>query len=131
MHLGVNLRKAFLGGVKNLNPPDSDLQQREYHQVDTLVHEFCKLLGKCGVPEYGCGTLDFSDYLNLELEQGCSPEKTNYYNLCKKMSLDRQVGSRYFVTASNAGKILFLREAALDFLWYTGKMKVTNWSGMY
>ena len=121
MHLGVNLRKAFLSGVKNLNPPDSDLQQREYHQVDTLVHEFCKLLGKCGVPEYGCGTLDFPDYLNLALEQGCSPEKTNYYNLCKKMSLDRQVGSRYFVTASNAGKILFLREAALDFLRYTGK----------
>ena len=37
------------------------------------------------------------------------------------MKLDRQVGSRYFVTASNAGKVLFLREAALDFLQYTGK----------
>lgn len=37
------------------------------------------------------------------------------------MKLDRQVGSRYFVTASNAGKILFLREAALNFLQYTGK----------
>ena len=68
------------------------------------------------MPEYGCGTLDFPDYLNLELEQGCSPEKRNYYNLCKKMSLDRQVGSRYFITASNAGKILFFQEAALDFL---------------
>ena len=38
-----------------------------------------------------------------------------------KIRLDRQVGSRYFVTASNAGKILFLREAALDFFIYTGK----------
>ena len=27
MHLGVNLRKAFLNGVKNLNPPESDAQQ--------------------------------------------------------------------------------------------------------
>ena len=121
MHLGINLRRAFLSGIRNLNPPESDVQQREYHQVDTLVHEFCKLFGKCGVPEYGCGALDFPDYLNLELEQACSPEKTSYYQFCKKISLDRQVGSRYFVTASNAAKIIFLQEAALDFLRFTRK----------
>ena len=79
-----------------------------YHQVDTLVHEFCKLFGKCGMPEYGGGTLDFPDFLNLQLEQGCLLEKASYYQVCKKISLDKQVGSRYFVTASNAGKILFL-----------------------
>ena len=73
------------------------------------------------MPEYGCGTLDFPDFLDLKLEQGCLPEKGSYCQVCKKILLDRQVGSRYFVTASNAGKFLFLREAALDFLLFTGK----------
>ena len=30
-------------------------------------------------------------------------------------------GSRYFVTASNACKIIFLKDAAIDFLNFTGK----------
>ena len=121
MHLGINLRKAFLSGTRSLNPPDSCLQQRDHHQVDSFVHEFCKLFGSSGVPEYGCGTLAFPDYLTLAMEGKHFPEKRDYYNLCAKVKLDRQVGSRYFVTASNAGKVLFLREAALDFLQYTGK----------
>ena len=121
MHLGVNLRKAFLSGTRSLNPPDSSAQQREHHQVDTLVHEFCKLFGRSGVPEYGCGTLAFPDYLKLAMEGEHFPEKRDYYSLCAKVKLDRQVGSRYFVTASNAGKVLFLQEAALDFLRYTDK----------
>ena len=37
--------------------------------------------------------------------------------------MERQVGSRYFVTAPNAGKVLFLREAAISFLNYTRKDK--------
>ena len=35
--------------------------------------------------------------------------------------MERQVGSRYFITACNAGKIFFLQEAAIAFLLYTGK----------
>lgn len=50
-------------------------------------------------------------------------DDTLYYQHCKKMKLDRQVESRYFVTAANAGKVLFLREAAISFLKYTGKDK--------
>ena len=50
-------------------------------------------------------------------------DDTLYYQHCKKMKLDRQVGSKYFVTAANAGKILFLQEAAISFLKYTGKDK--------
>ena len=42
MHLGINLRKAFLCGAKN--PEDND-SPREYHPTDTLVYEFCKLFG--------------------------------------------------------------------------------------
>lgn len=121
MHLGINLRKAFLDGVRSLTCADSTdtVQQRESHQTDTMVHEFCKLLGKHGVPEYGLGSLAFPDFLEEASTSGS--EKASYYQLCAKVRLERQVGSRYFVTACNAGKILFLREAAVDFLQYSGK----------
>lgn len=119
MHLGVNLRKAFLDGMKAVANGDSnDSQQREHHKSDTFVHEFCKLLGQHGVPEYGHGNLAFPDFLE---ERSTSSEKASYYQTCLRVKLDRQVGSRYFVTAANAGKILFLQEAAVDFLQYCGK----------
>lgn len=118
MHLGVNLRKAFLEGIKSVTSVDS-VQQHEYHQADVLVHEFCKLFGKTGVPEYGLGTLGFPDF--LEEHSNSASEKTSYYQLCSKVRLDRQVGSRYFVSAANAGKILFLQEAAVDYLQYSDK----------
>ena len=57
MHLGSNLRKAFLDGIKLLskdnevNPSD----RREFNPVETFIYEFCKLLGTNGVPENGCG----------------------------------------------------------------------------
>ena len=115
MHLGVNLRKAFLSGVKKAFPSDVSTNRREYNRTDTFVHEFCKLFGRHGVPEYGCGASAFSDYLQIMRNEDC------YYQNCIKISLDRQVGSRYFVTTSNAGKAFFLRDAALTFLQYTGK----------
>ena len=37
------------------------------------------------------------------------------------MRLHRQIGSRYFVTASNACKVLILKDAAIAFLTFTGK----------
>ena len=112
MHLGVNLRKAFF---------DTDESNSDNASSDVLVHEFCKLLsktgGKHGIPEYGHGAIAFPDYLALMAD---SSEAT-YYQQCAKIKLDRQVGSRYFVTAANAGKVLFMREAAISFLKYTGK----------
>lgn len=124
MHLGVNLRKAFLDGLKTIKSSCSSAQpseRREYHQTDTLVHEFCKLFGRHGVPEYGCGASTFLDFLNLMLNEHRSPDQAEYYTLCSKISLDRQIGSKCFVTAHNAGKILFLVSAACDFLEYSGK----------
>ena len=44
-----------------------------------------------------------------------------YYRACRDITLDRQVGSRYFVTASNASKLFFLKDAVIKFLDYTGK----------
>ncbi len=127
MHLGVNLRKAFVDGTKVTSTTEEPSERREYNQIDTLVHEFCKLFGKHGVPEYGAGASKFVDFLNLMLEEGRSPPaKAAYYLCCTKISLARQVGSRYFVTASNASKSLFLVEAACDFLKYTGKDTVGN-----
>lgn len=116
MHLGVNLRKAFCDAFK---ADSNDTNRQDNPRADVLVHEFCKLLGQHGVPEYGLGSLVFPDFLSCDSE----PEKKEYYEQCRKIKLDRQVGSRYFVTAANAAKILFLQEAALDFLVYCGKHK--------
>ena len=49
------------------------------------------------------------------------PKPLHYYQLCAGIGLDRQVGSRYFESASNAAKIIFLAEAAIQFIEYTGK----------
>lgn len=118
MHLGVNLRKAFLSGFD----ASSDSCDRQYHPVDTLVHEFCKVFGKHGTPEYGCGVLEFQDFLVISSgDSSLSDESREYYRLCAGVSLHRQVGSRYFVTASNATEIVFLTEAAVHFLQYTGR----------
>ena len=116
MHLGCNLRKAFLDGIRH--DKQSDGNHRDYPTVDTLVYEFCKLFGCSGVPEYGCGVLAFPDFLKLKQED---LKDDSYYHLCSTIILDRQVGNRYFVTASNAGKILFLKDAAIQFLNFTGR----------
>ena len=115
MHL---LRKAFLEGTKDHNTLELHVH-REYDQTDTLIHEFCKLFGRHGTPEYGCGGLAFPDFLAIKNEE----QTKSYYQLCSNVVLDRQVGSRYFVSAANACKIFFLTKAALEFLEYTGKDK--------
>jgi len=115
MHLGVNLRKAFF---------DTEASGTDIASSDVLVHEFCKLLSKSGgnhgIPEYGHGAIASPDFLALMASQ-CDSSEATYYQQCAKIKLDRQVGSRYFVTAANAGKVLFLREAAISFLKYMGK----------
>ena len=118
MHLGVNLRKAFF------DTTESGIEGSA--SSDVLVHEFCKLLSKNGVkhgiPEYAHGAVAFPDFLALMASQSSSSE-AKYYQQCTEVKMERQVGSRYFVMAYNAGKILFLREAAISFLKYTGKEK--------
>ena len=116
MHLGINLRKAFLVGINN----DSE---KRYHRVDTLVHEFCKLFGKLGVPEYCSGVVSFPDFLEIKIRSASEDQlsELTYYHNCLKLRLHRQVGSRYFVSASNACKILYLRHAAIEYLKFTGK----------
>ena len=121
MHVGINLRKAFLCGIA-CDDASSTSSERMHHPVDTLVHEFCKVFGKHGTPEYGCGVLNFQDFLTLMFtDSSLSNGSQEYYQSCARVNLDRQIGSRYFVTAANATKIVFLREAAVHFLKYTGR----------
>ena len=115
MHLAINLRKAFLNALFTSDESGS------YHPVDVLVHEFCKIFGTTGTPEYACGVM-FADFLTIMIsDASLSEESLKYYQTCSKIVLERQVGSRYFVTAANAMKIIYLRQAAIEFLLYTGK----------
>ena len=122
MHLAVNLRKAFLSGVSL----DSSSNADRYHPADLFVHEFCKLFGSYGVPEYGCG-INFRDYLSLMTSNtNLDEDVLKYYHNCSEVTLERQIGSRYFVTAANVMRIIFLREAAIEFLKYTGREEGTK-----
>lgn len=117
MHLGSNLRKAFLSGMIA-----KETSTEKHHPVDKFVHEFCKLLGRHGTPEYGSGVHEFPDYLKIMIEgDSLDADSRQYYQVCATVNLHRQVGSRYFVSASNAARIYFLADAALAFLKYTGK----------
>ena len=103
MHLGVNLRVAQNAGIKEPGLPD----------IDTVVHQTAKLIGHLSPYELGHGHHTFPEFLGLQQE---SPSPNNYYTTCSQVKLDRQVGSRYHVTAKNAGKILFLTPAIIAFL---------------
>ena len=112
MHLGVNLRKAFV---------TAEVGSQE--TSDTFIYEFCKLFGNNGSPEYAVH-VQFQDFLSY-----CSSlmdEKQLYYQACLNISLARQIGSRYFVTSHNATKVLFLCSAASEFLTFTDKSQNGN-----
>ena len=123
MHLGTNLRKAFLSATKEASATDQEsCSGREYHPADVLVRECCKLIGKHGTPEYGSGVLEFPDFLDImRSDSTLSGDDLAYYSACRNITLERQVGSRYFVTASNASKLFFLKDAVMQFLEYSGK----------
>ncbi len=80
--------------------------------VDLVVHSTCKLLGHLGShPEYGRGVQAFPEHLKAVLEKAREVGDTEEEELERlRASLDvklaRQVGSRYFVTSRNAGRLL-------------------------
>ena len=95
MHLGVNLRKAFVAAQASENQ----------ESIDTFVYEFCKLFGSHGTLEYAVGCVQFPDLLRYNVSH-CD-ENELYYRACLNVTLSRQVGSRYFITSHNAKKIIF------------------------
>ena len=90
------------------NTDEAAVSGRKYRSVDVLVHEFCKLFGKHGVPQYTCGVISFLDLIINDDSVHGDKDQT-YYFLCSFITLDHQVGSRYFVSAANACKILLVR----------------------
>ena len=143
MHLGVNLRKAFIQSISpsdtvNCDQIETDDHQvtsdketsqqsestRTYEPVNNFVHEFVKEFGACGTPEYAVGCVQFPDF--LELQSTRSNDKSEYFQQCRSVHLERQVGSRYFVIAANASKALFLMPAALEFLKFKGVSATTG-----
>jgi len=90
--------------------------------IDTIVLSVCKLLGHLGPhPEYGKGVRSFPEYL-LELLEEVEAvgddvsEEEEELKSSMSIKLSRQVGSRYFVTSRNAGRILCLAKRATQFL---------------
>ena len=122
MHLGINLRKAQNAGVRQFYRDEHYIVEkefREYEPGDCFVHEFCKLLGKHGTPEYGHGVLDFPDFLLATAnaaEASGDTNKASIYKAALNVNLHRQVGSRYFITASNAAKAYYLAPMAKAYL---------------
>jgi hypothetical protein len=68
IHLGVNLRKAFLSGINHLRVGGLLTATTNHFSVDTFVHQYCKVFGMHGTPEYGCGGQHFPDFLTLMCE---------------------------------------------------------------
>ena len=48
-------------------------------------------------------------------------KESQAYQSCAGITLDHQVGSRYFLSAANACKIVFLKNGAVHFLVYIGR----------
>ena len=57
MHLGVNLRKAFIESI-------SPILSHQNSAVNTFVHEFTKEFRAHGTPEYCVGNVNFQILLN-------------------------------------------------------------------
>ena len=116
MHLGTNLRVAQVAGIQVYNmaqqEEEADKQGgRTYSDVDSIVHATAKLIGEHGTPEY-CQGKNFRLFLKAKEQDAASPE----HKQLSKVHLARQVGSRYYVTSYNAGRIFCLSEAIREFL---------------
>ena len=114
MHLGVNLRKAFLNGTMEFD--ESPMNGSTIGLIPWYTN-FANYLGVLVFQNILLGC-----FLSLELRVStCNDEDCAYLQACSKVHLHRQVGSRYFVSAANGCKILFLKDVAIEFLKFTGK----------
>ena len=121
MHLGVNLRDAQVKALSG-SPPS----------VDSIVHSACKLLGHLEAnPEYGGGGQAFPEYIKALLEEAeavgdTDSEDAEALKAALGVRVERLVGSRYFVTARNAGRMFYLRSLAVRYLEATELRKELN-----
>ena len=63
------------------------------------------------------------NYRFILVDVGEAGQESEYCSVSKNVtwyvSLDREVGNRYFVTTANAMKVMFLKESAVSFLKFT------------
>ena len=95
------------------------------HDIDLFVHELAKLFGHLGTPEYCHGSSTFRVFLEDKARKSSRDDK-EYYLSTQKVVLERQVGSRYYVTSCNAGRLYFLRKALIEFLKEQELLKALN-----
>ena len=77
---------------------------------------FVNYLGELGFQR----VISFPDFLQLRIST-CMDYDRAYLQACSEEHMHRQLGSRYFIAAANGCKILYLKDAAIDFLKFTGK----------
>ena len=129
MHLGVNLRHAQVKAMEDIQATDSSVAydsegsmdedmenpKKRYSDIDCFVYEVCKAFGHLGCPEYGQGASSFWVFIASKIKQSCDDEK-EYYTKAEMVFFERQVGSRYYVTSCNAGRVFYLKRAIIAFL---------------
>ena len=124
MHLGVNLRAAAIKGIDSYKVSNHLTTESG---VDNVVHATCKLLGHVGTsPEYGLGVVAFPEFIKSKLDSDATEKEYMYLKQAENTKFDRQVGSRYFVTAHNAARIFFLAPLVINFLEELQTMKSLN-----
>ena len=127
MHMGVNLRVAQIDGITSYNKEsvESELtgSKVKRSKMDSFVQSTAKLIGDLGVPDYCHGVHHFHDYLKLKVS---ATSNAGYYETPQAVKLERQIGSRYYTTAQNSVRIVFLAPAIEDFLVELTKTKRLN-----
>ena len=93
--------------------------------IDLFVHELAKLFGHLGTPEYCHGSSTFRVFLEHKVRESNGDDK-EYYLSAQKVVLEHQVGSRYYVTSCNAGRLYFLCKALIEFLKEKELIKALN-----
>ncbi len=117
----------FNDGSENETEKDSvvGLERNLNRDIDLFVHEIAKLFGHLGTPEYCHGVSTFRIFLARKAKE-CTGVEQEYYESAQKIVLERQVGSRYYVTSCNAGRLYFLRVAMVTFLEEQRLIKALN-----
>ena len=68
-----------------------------------------KIVGKYGFPEYGCGDINFPDFLwVMSTDSSVTEESCLYYQSCANVTLDCQVGNWRFNSNCKCIHIFFI-----------------------
>jgi len=96
---------------------DEDMEnpKKRHSDIDCFVYEVCKVFGHLGCPEYCQGASSFWVFIASKIKQSCDEQK-EYYTKAEMVFFERQVGSRYYDTSCDAGRVFYLKRAMIAFL---------------